>query len=227
MIVDIFLVIFLVGNFFVGLKKGMIKLLTSLVGFVLAIIIAYIFSSTLSNILYKEAGFGPVIKNVVYENIIKYTNASKTVNEADKYIQNINYLMTTEEKSLIDNLDENVKGSETTVKAISERITRFILKGLSFIMIMIAVSIIVSIFGKFLDGIFSFPILNILNKLGGGGLASLIAIIKILMVLAVISYISPFGFINFITRIIDNTTIIKYMYYNNLFVTLIINRYLN
>lgn len=162
MILDIILLAVLVGGIFLGLKKGLAKLLTSLVGFVLAIILAYLFSTTLANFLYKDAGMGPKIKAAVQKNLTAYAKNNSST-EGKNYMSNISYLLTDKEKSVI---DINGKQTPNTIIVVSEKITRYILKGLAFVIILVLVSICVSVLGIVLDGIFSLPILNIFNKLG-------------------------------------------------------------
>jgi len=223
MLLDLVLLFVLLGGLFVGLKKGMAKLLSSLVGFVLAIILAYLFSKTLANFLYKDAGWGPKINKSVTKNIKAYVkNSEESINK--EYMVKIDPFLSSHEKDIL-----NINGPQTpsTIKALSEKITRYILKGLAFVIILVLASICSALLGTVLDGIFSLPILNAFNKLGGGAISILLTILKIWIVLGIISTFAPMGVLDSIVKIINKSTYVKLLYQNNLLMLLVVKRYLN
>ena len=72
-----------------------------------------------------------------------------------------------------------------------------------------------------LNVVFNLPILSSINQMGGIAVGVLSTLIKVWILLAIISFITPLPMFNGISEFIDSTFVIKFLYNNNLLVTII------
>ena len=103
----------------------------------------------------------------------------------------------------------------------SENISRFVMKGLSFIAIFLIVRIICYILQMILNVVFNLPLLSTVNGIGGTVVGGLSVLIKIWIVLALISFVSPLPMFDSIVSYIDKTFLVKLLYNNNLLVAVV------
>ena len=107
----------------------------------------------------------------------------------------------------------------------TEKISMYILKAMSFILIYILVITIASILNMMLNGIFSLPLLDSVNKISGMLANGIVTILKIQIILAVIYLISGVSIVNGLINVINETRFLSVLFNNNVVVTLIKNLY--
>ena len=111
--------------------------------------------------------------------------------------------------------------TEDKVQQAGEIVTMFVMKGVSFILIFLAVRLICYILQMILNIVFNLPILSSINQIGGIAVGVLSTLIKVWILLAILSFITPLPMFNGIAEYIDNTFLVKLLYNNNLLVTII------
>ncbi|MNP31889.1 hypothetical protein D3C76_1250350 [compost metagenome] len=100
-------------------------------------------------------------------------------------------------------------------------ITLFILKGASFVFIFLVVTTIVFILQMLLNLVFNIPILSSINKIGGVGVAGIMAIFKVWVILAIVSILIQLNIFDFLNNLIQQSTLTKILYENNIIVSII------
>lgn len=183
-----------------GHKKGLVGILVSFISLILALILAFTLQSTVANVLY-DSGIGESVNSIVEDNIQQMIDDGKNV-----------------EDSFYGTIISNVTTPEQVAQA-SETVTRFIMKGISFIAIFFIVKLICYILQMVLNLVFNLPILSSINSIGGTALGALSVILKIWILLAILSFLAPmFGVIE---EYIDQTIVIKLLYNYNFIVSII------
>lgn len=205
MIIDIVLILFIALGAFMGYKKGLINVLVSFVAIIIAIVLSLLLQIPVANTL-RQTAPGTDLYNNVHEGI------SKAVNDNKSDIDN-NTIYSTIIKGII---------SDEQINRQSESITMFILKGLSFFIIFIIVTLIILILKKILNFVFDLPILNSVNQIGGLALGGIKSLAIVYIILAILAFISPMPSVTSgIAENINKTTITKTLYNNNLLVNII------
>lgn len=205
MIIDIVLILFIALGAFMGYKKGLINVLVSFVAIIIAIVLSLLLQIPVANTL-RQTAIGNSINETVNNHLIG-TIQNKTADIVD----NTFYM----------NIGKNISSGEQ-LKDFSESITMFILKGLSFFIIFIIVTLIILILKKILNFVFDLPILNSVNQIGGLALGGIKSLAIVYIILAILAFISPMPSItSSITENVNKTKITKTLYNNNLLVNII------
>lgn len=205
MIIDIILILFIALGAFLGYKKGLINVIFSIVTILISIILSLLLQAPVANALSKSK-MSDNINIAVKENIEKIVSDKSEDNQNNKI-----YDMVLKQVLSKENISEQ-----------ANKITMFIIKGISFVAVFIIVTVILFILKSVLNLVFDLPLLHSINKLGGLGAGAIKNIVIIYVVLALIAFTSPLPFvINNITPKINNTIITKILYNNNLLVNVI------
>jgi len=205
MILDGIIIIFLIFSAYLGYKKGLTTILISLLGFIIAIILAFMFKSTLANFVIETTDVDITMKQFIGEGIDKAIQS-----KADTTVPKNNSFYT----SIVENM-----GVNETVDTLSSNVVKFILETAAFILIFLAVTTCAFILQMMLNVVFDLPILSSINSIGGVGIGLLMALFKIWIVLAIVSMIVPmYGQLK---TIIDSSTITKMLYDTNILVKLL------
>ena len=205
MILDGIIIIFLVFSIFSGYKKGLAAILISLLGFVVAVILAFMFKSSLANIVIEKTDVEVAMKQFIGESI-------------DKAIQSKTEEIDTKNNSFYTTIVNNM-GVDDTVDNLSSNVVKFILESAAFIIIFLAVLTCAFILQMMFNIVFELPILSSINSIGGLGIGLLMGLFKIWVVLAIISMIIPmFGQLK---TLIDSSIIAKTLYETNIIVKLL------
>ncbi len=202
LVLDIILIALIAFGAFRGYKRGLVGVVVGFASLILSIILAFAFQSIVAEALYNS-GIGDSLKEVVQENI--QTMLDNGENVEDSFYGNILNSTITEDK----------------VQQAGEIVTMFVMKGVSFILIFLAVRLICYILQMILNIVFNLPILSSINQIGGIAVGVLSTLIKVWILLAILSFITPLPMFNGIAEYIDNTFLVKLLYNNNLLVTII------
>jgi len=154
---------------FLSSRKGFVRMLIELSGFVLAIILANILSTPLANFTYDKA-IEPAIISSVQEN--NQNAADTAMDSMPSFVKNI-----IGEGGAISNFEEMVsdnmeKGSEAAVRIASQnvikpKVARYI--SMFYIMVLTAVfTFLVGFVAKFVNKLFSFSVIGKMNSILGG-----------------------------------------------------------
>jgi len=210
MILDIIVLVLLALSAFIGYKKGLVGILISLVSLILSIVLAIFLQGSVTNYLYNDTTIGTTIeesiKGTIENEINRVDENQETQNDKNTYISM--FFETDEIQTLA--VDES-----------ANKITMFILKGISFVGIFILVFIICYILRMVLNIVFKLPILNSINKVGGVSLNVVKAVFKIWIVLAIVSFVAFVPTFEGLLNMIDSSLLTKFLYNNNLIVNIL------
>lgn len=203
MVIDIIVLAYIAFSIFAGYKKGLIGILASFVGFVVALILAFALEPQVVNFLNNDTHVASTIENGIRSGV------SQALQQKQDNLQGTNKFYS----GIINNF------ANETADEISYNITQFVLKGISFVGVYIIVIVIMYILESLLNLVFDLPILKSINKSGGIAVNIVMAIFKIWIVLAIISFLVPFGSMQQVVNAINQTYITKYLFNNNLIVS--------
>lgn len=210
MIVDIVLILVILISIFIGYKKGFVKVVIKLATFILAIILAFLLKNSVSDFIGEKLGFNNTISVAIENKLEDFTTGEKEKIDIPILDNTINEI----EKSADD------KKAEMITKW-SDKVTHFIINGISLILIFSVVSILMAIIGLILDTVVKLPVLNTLNGALGAGLEFILVMLWITIALAIIAFLSPLEILTVITDYIDNSCITKWLYENNIIISII------
>ena len=203
MIIDIIVIAIIALSAFLGYKKGLVSILVSFAGMIIAIVLAFILQGPVADFLYNTpigSSIEQGVTKVIEENVQEENN-----NDNENFITKI--------------LNSN-ENSQDINKA-AESLTKYILKGISFVGILILVFIICYILQMVLNLVFDLPLLNSVNRLGGIGLNVIKTLIKLWVLLAIISFISAIPIVKPVVDVINDSMLVKLLYDNNFLVAII------
>lgn len=217
MVLDIIIIAIALISGFIGIKKGMISIVTKIAGFILATIFAFMFYKSLASHLVANYEFPSKINESI-KNAISSQQKETSDTAESEYISlsNIISKFNLTEKINLEEEQKNLVEEKTLSDAVAEKITMYIMNIISFLIIFLAIIIIAAVLSLILGAIFSLPLLNSLNKTGGFASEIILFVIKLWVVLGVISLLSPMSFMSWIVGLIDNSVIVKFLYNNNL-----------
>ncbi len=206
MILDIVIILFILAGAFFGFRKGIIGIAVSLISVVLAIILGYVLQAPIADMLYKDTGLGTIVEETVKNNINIGNNEEKS------------------ENTIYDNILNSIIGEkqeELTIEQAAKVVTMFILRGLSFVLIVIIVFIICYIVQLVLNLVFNIPVLSSINKIAGIAAGVIKSLLSIYILLAVIYFLAPIPFMDTVINYINNTAVAKVLYSNNFLVAIL------
>lgn len=220
MVLDIIIISLVLISGFIGIKKGMIVIITKIAGFILATVFAFIFYKSLATYFIANYEFPSKINQSIKSAI---ASQKQEANEKDEYINlsNIIEKFNLTEKINLEEEQENLSEEKVLSDVIAEKITMYIMNIISFLIIFLCIVIIVAILSVILGAIFSLPLLNSLNKTGGFVAEIVLFVVKLWVILGIVSLLSPMSFMSWIVGLIDNSVIVKFLYNNNILMQLI------
>lgn len=212
-IIDIIIIAVIALCTFLGYKKGLIKLAVGILGFFLAIIIALVLYTPISNFIINNTNVKDNIKNAISDTVKSYVIKEENAEGEEKqqeskvmvtYIDGIvakqKEMIVTGEKELIDTVSDNVA---VNIIRIGVALAVFIISKL----ILIFINVFADLIGKL-------PIIKQFNKAGGTIYGVIQGILIVYIVFAIISLIAPMlNNTDFLEQI--NNSLIGNMVYNN------------
>lgn len=210
-ILDLIIVAIVVLSVILAAKKGFVKSVFNIAGFVAAIILSLTFSAPISDYMYEKTIEPVVIKSV--EGMIN--DSEKLVSE--KVFDNLpNFIKNTAERFNINEESLNVVGNSSEVaQKISNDVVRpvahSILKAIISIVLIIVLSILFKFLAKVLNKIFSFSIVGTLNRTLGGALGLVRGLTFVTIFVLAVNIIISFtgGFLFFTNESVEASNIFK------------------
>ncbi len=220
-ILDLIIVGIIAVAVIIAANKGFVKSVVQIAGFVLAIVLSFMFSQPIAQFAYDKI-VEPPVAAIIEETV------DERLNETGENISNAvwdvlpEYVKNNSERLGLDrpSLEENLSASSaetgeaiaaTVCDTVVEPIAVSFIKVIATLVLFIVLSILSRFLAKFLNGIFSFSIIGKANKLLGGvlGLVNglIYAIIFILLTTFIISVSG--GFLFFTNEAVADTFIFK------------------
>ena len=154
MIADIAVILIMLLCVFLGYKKGLIKVAVRIISFVLALVIALVLYTPVSNYIVENTEIVPNLKNTIYEKL--YHNSDK-VNEAE-----VDTSITSTIENYVNKYTEDIKSN--TSEYISEQLAIIVVRILTWIGLFIVSRVVLVVIRIFTDAIGEIPIIKQFNK---------------------------------------------------------------
>ncbi len=227
MILDIIIVIFVLASIFIGYKKGFTDTVIRLGGGIIALVLAFMLQGSVAEFITDKTGMDKQISGGVRTSVEKMLMGDNKSGESnteknDGFFANSKMF----EAKYKEIKDAEGKAKESKIDEWSSSIAQFIIKGISFIAIFIAVSILILILRLILGGIMDLPVLKQLDGVAGIGAGFVLAIIQLLVIFSIFSFISPMQIMSGINNLIETSYIAKFIYNNNILVSIIASKLL-
>ena len=229
MIIDIILLIIFIIAAIWGANKGGVKIIAGLLSFVLSFALAYALAGTVGEYI-RNTGFGQTIEHAIENRMVssktdgteilihedstkKQENSTPGQNEFD--------IIAKIEEMVSDKVDETIHNSK---EVIGQKVVQYVFVAIGFLVTFIGVKLVLWIVCIIVEWLFKLPLLKALNKQTGCILEVVLMLLKIWIVLGVISFISPLDFMSTPMAMINGSTFTKFLFENNLLVSLIIGK---
>ncbi len=166
MIIDLILIVALLTSAVIGYKKGLVQMLISFIGTIIAAIVAYMFEGVTKSLLIKHFALDETIKNSVsikLQNIITNSSAAENLTSSGYEIGGLPLpdVIRTSLDSFI------AKKTSALVASTADTLTGYIMIIIAFAITFAIALIIIKIIAKIIDGITSLPVIKQFNGLGG------------------------------------------------------------
>ncbi len=202
---DIILLVVMALGIYIGYRKGFIRTLFSMIGMLLAIILALVSYKTVVNMI--------IDKTTIDEKIYSYIETK--VDSSETFINMPEALQEYVDADVIINQAQS---------SVASKLTNFVINIGTLIILIAIFYIIITIIRIVLDNVAKLPIFNIFNKLGGALIGGIKTYVIVLIAFALISLLGVIGKGETIVKMIDNSLISKKIYYTNPISELIINK---
>ncbi len=218
-IVDIIILAIMLLCIFLGYKKGLIGVGVNILGFLIALVIAFLLYTPISNFIIKNTTIQPTLKEA-----ISGTVASYVINDEEKQETEDNSpkVMTDYINSFIEQEKQHVEQTEKDIiNNVSETVADNLIKiGVGILVFIVSkiLLIFVKVLAKFISKL---PIIGQFNKLGGAIYGVLQGLLIIYILLAILSIFSPTLENSAILEAINSSKIGKMMYDNNIILKII------
>lgn len=204
--IDVIIILVILLCTFIGYKRGLIGVITSLLSFIIALVLAVIIYKPVSNIIINNTNIYNNIQSGIYENI-----KDEDIEESDNGIISFakNYIYS--------------EAKDITLEMISESVAQIVIDVITFIIILIITRIILIFVSVVFSSIASLPIIKQFNKAGGLIYGFLQGIIINYIIFALILLIVQISNVNtdFINNSINKSKIGNILYNENIIINLI------
>ncbi len=208
-------------NGLVGLKKGLIKMLFSLVSMILVIVATSIFAPQVSTYLQENTTLSDKIQESTQEFFEKNDVLKGDNVEIDLDDVSIPMVM---QNSVEDNVDTYVDGTISKYNDyVIESVSNMIFSAFVYIGVLIVLMLVVGIIGIQLKLISKLPVLKQVNGLAGGAVGIIIGLLVVWIFFIGVTMFSNFAFSIAILDEIQNSKILTFIYDKNLLIQLYLN----
>lgn len=205
-------------NGLIGMKKGLIKVVFSMVSMFLAMVLTALISPTVTGMLSNNDTIYTYVSDKVEQMVDANEEQVDSSNE-DSFIENLRL-----PKSIKENLVENRdKGMSNFKGYITESISKIILKAAGFVLTFIVSLILIWVLSKVLDIISKLPVLNQINK-SAGLIAGLVhGLILVWIFFAIITVFGGTGFGQSALAAVEESVILSFVYDKNFLTRHLVN----
>lgn len=208
---------------FNGFQRGMVKMAVSFLSIFLTLAASFIFNPYVERTLKQETEIYESIQKKCEDYIIDTVEMKENEEVSEEEQKAVIQKLPLPEEIIEFLFSNNVAGENGTVLMenfagyLSGRIADFMIKIISLFLTFLLVSIVMGIFGKVLGKIFSFPILSMVNRIGGGVLGAAKGICMIWIFFLIISVFWDSVWAQNSYYLIKENAITGYLYDKNMF----------
>lgn len=222
-VVDIIIVGIMIACIFLGYKKGLIRVAVNILGFFIALLIALILYTPISNFIINNTSIQPTLKDAISGPVTAYVIGTEDNEEEKQEVEdNSPKVMTDYINGFV---EEQKQKAEQTEKDIINNVSETVANNLIKIAVGILVFIVAKIallFVKALAKLISnLPIIGSFNKLGGAIYGVLQGLLIIYILFAILSVFAPTMEDSGILEAVNSSIIGKIMYNDNIILKII------
>lgn len=195
-IIDILIVVFLILSVFLGYKKGLANLAIKLCAFIIAILITFILYRPIANFVINATNIDESIENSIYNKVTEMMQKDS-------------------EDELTSDLIESAK--QGMLPQASRELAINVVYGGTIIVLFIITRIALVFISALANLIAKLPIIKQFNELGGAIYGLLRGIVILYAILLIIGFVGEINPENTVTKAIEETSLTKTMYENNIF----------
>jgi len=216
---DIIIIVIVLISGINGLVRGLIKTLFGLTALLIAVIVTWMFTSPISQVIIDETSFDEMISEQVVEllNIEEITlvnldtpQAVQTLNDLALPGNIIESLVESYTPQLISSFDFESMGDY-----VGSSIAVMAVKALVFVVLFIIITITLNAVATLLDLIARLPVLKQMNRLGGLGLGVIVGVVIIWIAGIGLSFVISIQSTQALSELIETSVLAKIFYYNN------------
>lgn len=191
-IIDLIIIAFIALSVFLGYKKGLVSLAIGACTFIIALAVTLILYKPVGNLIINTTGIDEMLQNTILEKVSEVMTEDST--QTNELIESAkNGLLPETSKTLANNI---VYGGVMLILFVASKLVLRFVKAVANL-------------------IAKLPVINQFNKLGGALYGILRGALIVYVILLVISFIGTVNPTNSLHTNINETTIAKVMYENN------------
>ncbi|HJD28486.1 MAG TPA: CvpA family protein [Candidatus Blautia avicola] len=211
-----------VAHIFSGLQKGMVRTAFSFLSVILTLALSFALNPQITKFVQENTPIYHMIQENCQESLMKDTevkiNEKTDSGEQNQFIQELP-LPENVKALLIEN--NNAQGyqhllAETFTEYISRSIAAVAVSILGMIVTFLAISIILHIIGGILNSIFSLPVLNLFNRVGGAALGIIQGVFVVWIIFLALSLFWDTSWAQTGVSMVKENPVTNYLYENNL-----------
>ena len=195
-IIDILIVVFLALSVFLGYKKGFVSLAIKLCAFIIAILITFVLYRPIANLIINTTSIDESIEDSIYNKVTETMQKDSNDELTSDLIESAKQGM----------LEQSARELAINIVYAGTAIVLFIIVRIRLIFVNALANLIAKL-----------PIIKQANEVGGAIYGLLRGIVIIYLALLIIYFVGEFYPNNIATQSINETTLTKVMYENNLF----------
>lgn len=212
--IDIITILIMVLFIIIGYKKGLIKVAINFVAIIASLIIAILFYRPVANVIINNTQLDNKISDSIYEKIKDVDFNNITDDDKDK-----NQLLKLSERYINEAIE---KSKENTARYVADSLTHTLIEAIAFIGLLIIIRIALIALNLLSDIIADLPIIKQFNKSGGIIYGIIEGLFIINLVFAILYVLNPMVSNGKIEQTIDESTLGKLIYENNIITNTII-----
>ena len=221
-ILDAIVILIILLFVFLSAKKGFVRTLIEVVGFVAALVIAFTFSNPIADVTYDKLVYPSVIKtveNVASDGVSSATTAVDTIwQKMPQFITESNFFGLSKENITtmveLNTLNESHKLAQSISDSFVKPAVTKLLSVLFSVILVVVLLFVVKILAKFINKLFTFSVVGDINKTLGGVLGlvkgAAVAVVFCLIVSLILSFTKN-GFLIFTYDAINSSYIFKFL----------------
>lgn len=222
-VVDIIILAIMVTCIFLGYKKGLIRVAVNILGFFIALLIALILYTPISNFIINNTSIQPTLKEAISGPVTAYVIGTENNGEEKEEVEdNSPKVMTDYINEFVENEKQKVEQTEKDIiNNVSETVANNLIK-IAVGLLVFIVAKIALLFVKALAKLISnLPIIGSFNKLGGAIYGVLQGLLIVYILFAILSVFAPTMENSGILEAVNSSMIGKIMYNDNIILKII------
>lgn len=210
----------------IGYKRGLFKSAVSAIGIVLAVFLTTLLYPAVNNLICDNTKLDEYIKSLIESRFQLDTKGTElTRNEEMGILEDIalpenvkEWIIENGNQEIYDKLD-----AEGFADYVAIYLTEMVMKGVSYLITFFVLMLIIYIFINLADIVTSIPILNGINKVGGMVFGLCQALLIVWISFVIITFLSAFEWGSDIMKMIDESSVLGYIYEKNIFLKFVVD----